>query len=146
MKLINISEFITHLRSEPEEVKKRWVWGASIVTIIFVILLWFVYLSFTLPVIDNTATANEATTPTESAETPSVGNSIFRTFGRGISILYRDSADTLSTFTEMILESVKNITDELTKPNIIKIDRTPPTANTTSVIETTSTATSSNSQ
>lgn len=145
MKLIDISEFITRLRSEPEEIKKRWVWGASIVTIIFVILLWFVYLSFTLPVIDNTATANEPT-PTESVEAPSTSNSIFRTFGRGITILYRDSADTLSSFTDMILGSVKNITDELTKPNIIKIDRTPPTVNTAPVIEPTSTATSSNSQ
>lgn len=80
-----MKKFIQKLQNSDEATKKRWLFGATSVTMIFVIALWSVYISYS---VENLNTA---------AETKENGLSFSTVFSTGFKILSEETITKLKT-------------------------------------------------
>ncbi len=114
--------FIESLQEADEARKKRWVIGASAVAMLIIILLWLMYLSLTLPVVDTGTTAEATSTDSVALEeAPPAPSSIFDTFGRGISIVVQNAEAGLAAFAGRMADNVHAITKRMNRSNVIEV-------------------------
>ncbi len=131
-----ISQFIASLRTADNATKKNWIIGASAVSMVFVILLWLVYLTLTLPSLPSDTNTETGQTAAATETAPSEPT-FFSTFSRGISVLIHQSEAGLAAFASKIAENVETIKKSVEKKNVIEVKGPEPSRTATTPATTT---------
>lgn len=91
-----IEQYIRNLQRSSNEHKRRWLIGASAISMGIVIVLWLFYLSATLPGLPRAAPAQEQSTARVEK------SSFFQTLGRGFGVLAEKTGRQWLTLTNNI--------------------------------------------
>lgn len=138
--LTRFKQFLASLQAANDKTKQRWVIGASAVAMFFVVLLWLVYLTLTLPSLPNSEIADDSTSAAVSTETAAPAEpTFFSTFSRGISILVKQTEAGLASFAGRMAESVTTLKKGIEKKNVIEVKGTESATSTATASVTTST-------
>jgi len=111
--------YIERIRNSSERKKRQFVAIASSVAMVIVVLLWVVYLNFTLPVLNPPVevTQNFVQSDTNEATQTGSGNSFFGVITRGATVIAGNIARQFMSIKESAISEFSKIGGLATKQN-----------------------------
>ena len=114
-----IHNYFERLRNLSESKKKRFVAIASSITMVIVVLLWVVYLNFTLPMLTSSTKVvkPEVINDTGGAVQTDSGNSFFSVISRGAKVIGGNISNQFISIKESAMREFSKIGGHVTKRN-----------------------------
>jgi len=114
----NAKKFIRDIQRSDEVRRKKWFIGGSIVSVLFILLLWVVYVSIDFPRIEPPVSEIQKNAQTEEKKT---NESVFNVFGRGIKNISDDFKTQYNTFKESIGKNFSSFKGDVQEKNTMYI-------------------------
>lgn len=114
----NVKKFIRDIQRSDEVRRKKWFIGGSIVSVLFILLLWVVYISIDFPTIEPPISEVQKNAQIEEKKTT---ESMFDVFGRGIKNISDDLKKQYNTFKESIGKNFSSFKSGVQEKNTMYI-------------------------
>ena len=111
----NSKKYIKGLQRSTEERKKRYLIGASSLTVIVILVIWVTFLKATLPQINPPEAGAPSPEPQQQEE------SFWETFGRGFKNIYDGLSQKFSESKKEISRSLEDLKNQINKTNEITV-------------------------
>jgi amino acid permease len=105
-----VNKKIKELRRSDQKTKRYWLIGSTIVVMVVVVILWVVYLNFTIPKVTQDEDNSEVVSNIEKS---SENNSILFTLNRGFKKTVSGVSSTFKKFSQKISELITKTKDSL---------------------------------